>query len=49
MTVSFSFTRMGSFEPCTFQDKYSYLDGADTEKETIEAFKGSRVHLRDKK
>lgn len=44
MAVTFSFSRIGSFESCRLQYKYNYIDGLRTEMETIEAFLGSRVH-----
>ncbi len=47
--MSFSFIRIGSFESCKLQYRYKSIDGLRTEMETIEAFMGSRVHLKDKK
>lgn len=44
MAISFSFTRIGSFESCKLQYRYKSIDGLRTEMETIEAFMGSRVH-----
>jgi len=49
MAISFSFTRIGSFESGKLQVRYNSVDGLRTEMETIEAFMGSRVHLRDSK
>ena len=49
MAVSYSFTRIGSFESCKLQYRYNDIDGLRAEMETIEAFMGSRVHLKDKK
>jgi hypothetical protein len=49
MDISFSFTRIGSFESCTLQYKFSDIDALPTEMETMEAFMGSRVHLKDRK
>jgi len=44
MAVSFSFTRIGSFESCRLRYKYNYVDRLPAEMETIEAFLGNRVH-----
>jgi len=49
MAISFSFTRIESFESGKLQVRYNYIDGRRTEMETIEAFMGNRVHLRDSK
>jgi len=49
MAISFSFTRIGNLESCKLQYKYNYIDGLRTGMKTIEAFLGSRVHLKDKK
>lgn len=53
---SFSHSRIGSYESCPLQYKYSYIDRIEVEvKDTVETFLGSRVHealeklYRDKK
>ncbi len=43
--ASFSHSRIGSFENCPLQYKYSYIDHVEVEaKDTVETFLGSRVH-----
>jgi len=42
---TFSHSRIGTFETCPLQYKYSYIDKVEVEEEdTVEAFMGSRVH-----
>jgi len=40
----YSHSRLSTYEQCPYQYKLKYIDKIKTEKETIEAFLGSRVH-----
>jgi len=45
MAKAFSHSRIGTFETCPLQYKYSYIDDVEVESEdTVEKFMGSRVH-----
>ena len=43
-TITFSHSRLSTFETCPLQYKYRYVDRIKRDVETIEAFMGSRVH-----
>jgi putative RecB family exonuclease len=40
----YSHSRLGTFETCPLQYKFSYIDKIEREQEGVEAFLGSRVH-----
>ncbi len=44
MGTIYSISRIGTFEDCRLRYKYQYLDHLKADKETIEAFMGSRAH-----
>jgi len=44
MGTIYSISRIGTFEDCRLRYKYQYVDHLKADKETIEAFMGSRVH-----
>jgi putative RecB family exonuclease len=44
MGTIYSISRIGTFEDCRLRYKYQYVDHLKADKETIEAFMGSRAH-----
>ena len=44
MGTIYSISRIGTFEDCRLRYKYQYVDRLKADKETIEAFMGSRAH-----
>jgi len=44
MGTIYSISRIGTFEGCRLRYKYQYVDHLKADKETIEAFMGSRAH-----
>ena len=44
MGTIYSISRVGTFEDCRLRYKYQYVDRLKADKETIEAFMGSRAH-----
>lgn len=42
--ITYSPSRIGSFDSCKLQYKYQYIDKLDSDLETIEAFRGGIVH-----
>jgi len=44
MGTIYSISRIGTFEDCRLRFKYQYVDHLKADKETIEAFMGSRAH-----
>lgn len=44
MGTIYSISRIGTFEDCRLRYKYQYLDHLKADRETIEAFMGSRAH-----
>ncbi|HEX2695053.1 MAG TPA: PD-(D/E)XK nuclease family protein, partial [Acidobacteriota bacterium] len=44
MGTVYSISRIGTFDDCRLRYKYQYIDRLKAEKETIEAYMGSRVH-----
>jgi len=44
MGTVYSISRVGTFDDCRLRYRYQYIDRMKAEKETIEAYMGSRVH-----
>lgn len=42
--ITYSQSRIGSFNDCKLKYKYNYIDKLESDVESIEAFRGSRVH-----
>ena len=44
MSNTYSPSRIGAFDKCRLSYKYEYIDGLESDIETIERFFGSRLH-----